>query len=168
MPRKPKTDAPVAKRKPGRPSSITPDVAEAVCSALVEGKSLRQIEADGIATMKAVLRRLDADEGFRAQYARARELQAEAMALEILEIADTPAEGIEETSGPLGLTVKRGDMLGHRKLQVDTRRWLLSKLLPKKYGDKLAIGGAEDLPPVKHDVEVSPGEAYKRMLEGKE
>jgi hypothetical protein len=31
---------------------------------------------------------------------------------------------------------RRGDMLGHRRLQVDTRKWYLSKVLPKKFGDK--------------------------------
>ncbi len=39
------------------------------------------------------------------------------------------------------------------RLQVDTRKWLLSKALPKVYGDKLAIGGDPDIGPVKHVIE---------------
>ena len=40
-------------------------------------------------------------------------------------------------------------MLGHRKLQVETRLKLLAKWDPKRYGEKLALGGADDLPPIK-------------------
>ena len=70
---------------------------------------------------------------------RAREAQADAFAEEIIDIADTPLERerVEEGSnkdGVFGRTV-REDMLGHRRLQVDTRRWLMAKLQPKKYGN---------------------------------
>lgn len=39
-------------------------------------------------------------------------------------------------------------MIQRSKLRVDTRKWLASKMAPKKYGDKVAIGGADDLGPV--------------------
>ena len=38
-------------------------------------------------------------------------------------------------------------MIEHRRLQVDARKWAAGKLAPKKYGDKLAVGGDEDAPP---------------------
>ena len=37
-------------------------------------------------------------------------------------------------------------MLGHRKLQIDTRKWMLSKMLPKIYGDKLELTGDKENP----------------------
>ena len=39
------------------------------------------------------------------------------------------------------------------RLRTDKRQWLLSKALPKIYGDKLAIGGDADTDPIKHIIE---------------
>ncbi|MNT50547.1 hypothetical protein D3C72_1874720 [compost metagenome] len=63
------------------------------------------------------------------------------------------------------MKVKRGDMLGHRKLQIETRLKLLAKWNPKRYGDRMTQEhvGAND-GPIQHDVTVTPGEAYERLL----
>jgi hypothetical protein len=45
-------------------------------------------------------------------------------------------------------------------------RWRASKRNPKKYGDKLQLGGAEDLPPMQHNIKQTPEEAYLAMLNG--
>lgn len=83
---------------------------------------------------------LDASETRIKKYARATELRAEMMAEEILEISDNTIEGVVIETDDNGRTKeKKGDMLGHRRLQVDTRKWLLSKLHPKKYGDKIEV-----------------------------
>lgn len=82
---------------------------------------------------------IDNVQGFCDQYARAREVGLDELAEEALEIADTPQEGEETEDDGEKVKVKRGDMLGHRKLQVDTRKWLLSKLAPKKYGEKTSM-----------------------------
>lgn len=76
---------------------------------------------------------------FREQYARAREAQAHNLFDEIIEISDTPMLGVEKKTDPDGTTITEGDMLGHRKLQIDARKWYLSKVLPKVYGDKLDL-----------------------------
>jgi hypothetical protein len=118
-------------------STYTTVIATSICEQLIEGKSLRQIcEQPGMPNKATVLRWL-ADEKravFRDQYARAREMQAEAMADEILEIADTPEIGQKTVSKATGIEITEGDMIEHRRLRVDTRKWLMSKLLPKKYG----------------------------------
>ena len=81
------------------------------------------------------------------RYARAREQMIDSLADEILEIADTPQEGERtKVGGQNGTEITTEDMLGHRKLQVDARKWLLSKLAPSKYGDKLEIAGDENRP----------------------
>jgi hypothetical protein len=67
-------------------------------------------------------------------YARAREELIERMANEVLELADSE---VPET----GDGKKDWQAIQKHKLQVDTRKWLLSKLAPKKYGDKLEVSG---------------------------
>lgn len=59
------------------------------------------------------------------QYARARQAQAMNWAEELLELADAPVEDMVA--------------LGHARLRVDTRKWLLSKVLPKLFGDRLEV-----------------------------
>ena len=79
------------------------------------------------------------DESFAGRIARARELGADAIAEQAMSIADTPVIGEEVEESENGIKVKRADMLGHRKLQVETRLKLLAKWFPKKYGDKQEI-----------------------------
>jgi len=111
---------------------------------------------------------MDVNPDFAAGFARARVTGFDAIAQEALIIADTPLEGIETTEDEKGTSIKRGDMLGHRKLQIETRLKLLAKWDPKRYGDKLAIGGADGLPSIKTEstVIMAPEDAYKRMLDG--
>jgi hypothetical protein len=67
-------------------------------------------------------------------YAHAREDLIERMASEVMELADSE---VPET----GDGKKDWQAIQKHKLQVDTRKWLLSKLAPKKYGDKLEVSG---------------------------
>jgi len=79
-------------------------------------------------------------EGFAPQYARAKDMGLDALAEEIIEISNTPVEGTRTKDNVLtGVTVETGDMIEHRRLQVDARKWYLSKLAPKRYGDKLEV-----------------------------
>jgi len=127
------------------------EVADRICERLAAGESLRTICKEGgdIPTATTVFRWLADDEhlAFREQYTRAREAQAHNLADEILHIADTPVLGVETKIKPDGeRETTEGDMLGHRKLQVDSRKWYLSKVLPKVYGDKLELAGNSDSP----------------------
>src|SRR6266446_8491317 len=56
-------------------------------------------------------------------YARAREERADLLAKEILEIADAPCKDAVEVA--------------HARNRLDTRKWLASKLAPRKYGDRV-------------------------------
>jgi len=61
-------------------------------------------------------------------------------------------------------TVREEDMLGHRKLQIETRLKLLAKWNPKKYGEKLALAGdAEN--PLKVEAELGAEKLLKAILE---
>lgn len=71
---------------------------------------------------------------------------------EMVQIADTPMIGETTKILPSGeRETTEGDMIAHRRLQVDVRKWALARMSPRKYGEKLAVGGAEDLPAIKSE-----------------
>lgn len=131
---------------PGRPTVFDAELAAAVLECLAEGLLLAEIcEFPGFPKESTVRGwALDDREGFAAPYARARRLGWERQAERILIIADTPVEGQIITDSPKdGRSVKTADMIEHRRLQVDTRKWLLGKVLPRIYGDKLQVETTE-------------------------
>ena len=142
---------------------------ETICAGLAEGRSLLEIcQAIGINVSTAWYWERDIPE-HAENSARAREIGYRVLSEQCLQIADTPLIGEERTVKPDGsVEVREGDMLGHRKLQIDTRLRLLGKWAPKVYGDKLALGGDADAPPIKTEstVTYTAEEAYKRMLAG--
>jgi len=128
----------------GRPSEYSDEIAEAICEALVEGRSLRSIcAAADMPAASTVFRWLAANEAFRDRYARAREAQADALFDEILDIADDGAKDYVVDRDSDGSEHKRVDHehISRAKLRVDARKWMASKLLPKKYGDRVELDG---------------------------
>jgi len=87
-------------------------------------------------------------EELRQLYARAKDAQLQVLADEIQQIADEPQPGEVITIKGDEREVKIADMLEHRKLRIESRKWLLAKLAPKKYGDKLQHTGADGEGPV--------------------
>lgn len=126
-----------SKKRIGRPSTYTPALAAAICAEVAGGKSMREIcRAEKMPDMSTVFRWLGVHAEFREQYAKAREAQADYLAEELLEIAD---DGTNDWMTRLdgGETVNT-EAIGRSRLRVDTRKWLLAKLQPKKYGDRIA------------------------------
>ncbi len=79
-------------------------------------------------------------EGFADQYARARELGLDEMAESLTEISDDGTNDWVDDNDPDNPGYKlNGEHVQRSKLRVDTRKWILSKLAPKKYGDKQDI-----------------------------
>lgn len=129
------------KKKTGRPSDFNPRIADLICERLADGQSLREICRDeGMPGRTTVFRWLEAHEDFRNQYAYARELQAEHYADEILEISDDGSNDWMERKSADGSSVIVADHehISRSKLRVDARKWLLSKMMPKKYGEKVS------------------------------
>lgn len=117
----------------GRQSTFTQEVANAICERIANGESLRAIcRDDDMPGAVTVCKWLDQQPNFAKQYARAREIQGDGEFDE--------ARAIAFAATPETAQVAR--------LQYDAVKWRASKLRPKVYGDKLAIGGADDLPPV--------------------
>ena len=140
----------MAKRERGRPSLYTVALAEEICQRLGKGEPLAVICRDEhMPAVRTVSDWKEAYPEFSANFARARDDGFDAIAADCLEIANTPLEGVETVTKDDGKTeIRAGDMLGHRKLQIETRLKLLARWDPKRYGEKVAIGGADDLPPI--------------------
>ena len=120
----------------GRPSDYAPELANQICDRLAGGASLRAIcSANDMPGKTTVFRWLNEHEEFRDQYARAREAQAEHWADEIIEIADdSGVDVIPEEDGRYRID---GEAIQRARLRVEARKWLMSKLAPKKYGDRV-------------------------------
>jgi terminase small subunit-like protein len=120
------------------PSLNTPELQEELLDWIASGQTLRAFcRQPNKPAWRTVYTWLEADADFAARIARARDLGADAIAEEALSIADTPLEGVVTTTDEDGTKTVTEDMLGHRKLQVETRLKLLAKWNPKKYGDKI-------------------------------
>lgn len=145
------SDKKPAKAKPlGRPSEYTQAIADEICERLAEGEPLRQICRDErMPAWRTVYDWKAANEDFSARIAHARELGEDAIAQECLAIADTPQIGTKTTSKASGMETVEADMIEHRRLQIETRLKLLAKWNPRKWGEKVAVGGTDDLPPMK-------------------
>lgn len=93
------------------------------------------------------------DAEFANSYARAREVRTEKIFEEMLEIADTTKKGKRKKTTKDGVEISEEDMLGHRRLQIETRQWMLARMMPKKYGNKLETtlqGGDKPIEVVDH------------------
>lgn len=131
------------RKKTGRPTIYSPEFAARICAELACGKSLRTVcKADDMPSIVTVCRWLAKDdhEDFRKQYARAREIQADILADETLDIADDGSNDWMEVHDKDGISIGwklNGEHVQRSRLRVDVRKWAASKLKPKKYGDRL-------------------------------
>ena len=141
------------------PHAYDMSIADEVLDGIAAGGSLREVcGKPGLPSVTTFMRWLadERNENLRERYARARELQAEYMAEDILAIADEKCimvradkHGSQDDDGQGNTEVVFDSTAVQRnRLRVDARKWLLSKLAPKKYGDKVtqehtgANGGA--------------------------
>ena len=73
---------------------------------------------------------------FSNQYSRARRIQADVLFDEIHQIAGTPQKGTKTVRRGEGdnstVETTEADMIEHRRLQIDARKWLIGKMAPKK------------------------------------
>ncbi len=103
----------------GRPTDYTPELADRICEQLADGMSMGKVcEADDMPAKRTIFNWLRTNEEFLHQYERAKEESADSMTDDMLDISDNLS----------------GDTQRDR-LRVDTRKWIASKLKPKKYGD---------------------------------
>lgn len=129
---------------------------DAICGMIEDGESLRNsLNIIGL-SRTSFFNWIRDDKPMIDQYSRAMKIRADMMFDEMLDIADTPLMGatVEESVDELGIAqtkTKMADMWNHRRLQIDTRKWILGRMNPKKYGEasmiKLADNDGEKLKP---------------------
>lgn len=134
----------------GRPTIYTDDLARQICARIASGESMRHICKDEnmpvISTVMLWL--IDGNhQFFSEQYAQARQIQAETLADEIFDIADDGSNDFSSfTNGDGEAAYKvNGEAVARSRLRVDTRKWYLSKVLPRFADKKEDVGGAEVL-----------------------
>jgi hypothetical protein len=131
-------------KKTGRPKGtglFTKEVGDMICEQLAMGRSLRSICRDPAMPQESTVRTwLLNDPTFYAQYTKSRDIGLDAMADETMEISDNGSNDWMERhgEGAEGWVIN-GEHVQRSRLRVDTRKWYLSKLAPKRYGDRLQV-----------------------------
>lgn len=113
-------------------------IADAVCDLLQDGKSLREACRQLDLAPPTILLWTKNNKDFAEQYTRARDIGYRLLADEILEISDEVTLEAKYDGEDVRLDLSAGSVARNR-LRVDTRKWLLSKMLPKIYGEKIEI-----------------------------
>jgi hypothetical protein len=109
-----------------RASKRTPEVEERIIEGLTDGVPLRVLcRQDDIPSWRTVYDWINADASFATRIAHARDLGFEALAEDILDIADT--------------TPAISDHVQRSKMRIDTRLKLLACWSPKRYGNKQQV-----------------------------
>jgi hypothetical protein len=130
-------------------SLYTEAIAAEICERIAKGETLAQICRDEHmpARRTVVDWALNDHEAFAARYAQAREAQIDHWADEITEIADNGSNDWmrrETQSGRITMIVDQ-EAAARSRLRIDTKKWLLSKLKPERYGESLKLSGGLDL-----------------------
>jgi hypothetical protein len=132
----------------GRPTIYTPELADLICERLANGESLAEICADrSMPGLRTVVRWAAENEGFGAEYARAREAQAEVMDAKILATAD------EAGKDPAAARVKIG-----------AYQWRAAKLAPKRYSERQVLAGDPEAPLFPETGNIDCGETLVALL----
>ncbi len=159
----------------GPSSSFSQEAADEICNAIADGVPLRQYcRRPGSPAWRTVYHWLEERDDFAARFAKARRLGFDAIAEDTMEIGDTPEVGeIITKSEKDGTTIRREDMVAHRKLRVWTRLQLLAKWDPRRYGDlkQVELSGPDGAPLTTVSLNTTdPAEAsriYQTLLSGK-
>ena len=126
-------------RRPKHYVQFTPELADTICEYIAQGMTLREACRQPDMPSEAAVRQwvLDDAGGISSQYARARALLLEHWADQIIEIADDGSDDVIVTSD--GKASGNRDSVNRARLRIDTRKWLLSKLKPERYGERLDL-----------------------------
>lgn len=142
----------MADKQNGRPSSYSQELADKFCELIANGASLRTActEKD-MPSPATIFKWMREHESFLKQYEKATMERTEAMAEELLDIVDDGSNDYMVRTGKDGSESWQinGENIQRSRLRADTRKWLMSKMKPKKYGDKLDVtSGGDKIVPV--------------------
>ena len=138
------------------PIRFSQDLFDVICDKIASGRSLRSIcDDEGMPTVSGVMKWLSDKPEIVEQYTRAREIQAETIFDELLDIVDDASNDWMLSNKPDSASWSvNGEHISRSRLRWDARRWHLSKMIPKKYGDKThtditSNGNTIAVPPIK-------------------
>ena len=118
------------------------EIWDSILDELMTGKSLRKILMQkGMPPRITVFRWITDDEEKRNKYAQAREIYADDMFDEMLDIADSTDEDLINLDN--GKQAINHHVIMRDRLRIDTRKWNLSRMFPKKYGEKLDLSSSD-------------------------
>lgn len=123
-----------------RPTSYNEEIASLICGRMAEGESLRSICRDpAMPALSSVFLWVSKHPEFSEQYKLAMASRADAMFEEMFDIADDGSNDWMEINGKDGEAGWKlnGEHVQRSRLRLDTRKWALSKMMPKKYGDNI-------------------------------
>jgi len=129
------------KKKMGRPALFSEELVAVICERIANGESLKAIcEDDEMPSQSTVFKWLSEKPDFTEKYAHARDAQADALFDDILSIADDGRnDWMQRNFGEETRWVENGEAIRRSQLRIDARKWMASKLKPKKYGDRLDL-----------------------------
>ena len=112
------------------------------------GESMRSVSRDdSMPAMSTLFKWLRENQEFSQQYTKAKEESADALFEELIEIADDGTNDWMQKNGEGNEGWQlNGEHVQRSRIRVDVRKWALSKLKPKKYGEKIQVGGDADNP----------------------
>jgi hypothetical protein len=133
---------------PGQPSAFNPRLASEICFLMANGLSLRAIcQRPGMPHMSTVFLWSHTHNSFSENYARAQIDRARAFAEDIISISDDKSgDLVTETRNGATTQVVDHENINRAKLKVDTRKWLMSKMDPKRWGDRIQVAGDAENP----------------------
>jgi hypothetical protein len=121
-----------------------------ICNNVIENRvSFNQAVEESEISLVSFYQWLSNNKELQNLYNYAREIRSDVLFEEIIEISDNTEEGeeIEEDGQGNIIKIKRGDMLRQRQLKIDARKWVVAKMQPKKYGEKLELDVRNTTPP---------------------
>ena len=121
-----------------KPTDYTEELGNLICERIIETRTIAEaLDCEGLPAPRTFFRWLSLYESLRHNYARAIEMRAEPDNEELRRVAydmEIPAD--------------------QKRIIIDTLKWQQARAAPKRYGDKLGLGHADGLEPVKLGVSV--------------
>ncbi len=131
-------DAKPATRGRGRPTTYSRAVEDRILDRMFTGQPLRvACRAVGVSATTFLTWVEDDRNGISERYARAREACFDAMAEAIIDLADDDSRDV--VIDDEGKEVERPLRVNRARLQIDSRKWLLAKAMPHKYGNRVQV-----------------------------
>lgn len=161
-------------RPVGRPTLYNAELANTICQRLMDGQSLREIDRDpSMPCAVTILRWAAKHEEFGKQYALAVTYRADLAFEDIQEVADDGRNDWIARNDPQNAGyVANGEHINRSRLRVDTMKWRIARMNPRKYGDRLQTVATDPdgNPPVSIQITttdpIEAARAYAELIKG--